>query len=190
MRKVHQTVTRQIPEFMREEYPRFIEFIQQYYRFLDQSTTYDVGDAIDLDTAPDSLIDDFYETYAKGLPTPNNFTKRDFLRHCKEFYSTKGTPASFNFLFRAFFNRDAEISLPSQNIIRASDGQWIQYHSIDAHLVYGDENLIVERLQLDLSNPFGTFSIEVQKVEKVEIKLLRDTKRSAEKRHPWPRSFA
>ena len=158
MRTPHLTFQNQLPEFVREDYPRFVEFIKSYYKYLDALAAYDVGDSLDIDTVSDSLLDQFFNTYAKGLPTPKNFTKREFLRHCKEFYSTKGTAASFNFLFKAFFNKTAEILIPGDEIIRASGGNWQQLHAIEIEVLFGSIDVITDNYELDLSNSHGSYT--------------------------------
>ena len=165
MRLTHQTFSNQIPEFIREGYPLFLEFVKQYYRFLDQGAEFDVGDAMDIDDAPNAMIDQFYNTYARGLPTPVAFSKREFLRYCKEFYSSKGTPDSFNFLFKAFFNQEARISLPGDQMLRLSDGHWQQYCSVDIQVLFGNaSDFIFEGAILDWSNANGHYNPTVKSV--------------------------
>jgi len=52
------------------------------------------------------------------------------IKHLKEFYLSRGSEASFKFLFRALFNKEAELYYPSQQILRVSDGRWKQDVSI------------------------------------------------------------
>lgn len=168
MRLTHQTFQQQIPEFIREEYPSFVEFVRQYYLFLEKSDTYDIGDSLDIDTAPDEIIDKYYATYAQNLPTPQAFSKREFLRYCKEFYHAKGTVASFKFLFKAFFNATADVSLPGDNMLRLSDGKWQQLSSVDANVLFGDiPTHLFEGATLDFSNSNGIYLIDVVKITEI-----------------------
>lgn len=176
MRPTHITVERQIPEFIRESYPLFVEFVQQYYRFLEQSSSYNI--TTDFELANDSLLNEFYNAYAKGLPVPTQMSKKQFLTHCKEYYSSKGTSASFNFLFKAFFGKETIVTYPGDNIIRASDGRWEQYHSIDIELSYQNTtneylNHLYPGASLNLTNENGVYFIKIEKLESLSNNRVR-----------------
>lgn len=50
--------------------------------------------------------------------------ERLLIKIIKQFNITKGTEASYRFLFRLLFNEEIEIFYPNQNILKPSDGKW------------------------------------------------------------------
>ena len=50
----------------------------------------------------------------------------------KDFYQSKGSEKSYEFLFHALFNEDIEIYYPKNHIFRASNNQWTTTKSVRA----------------------------------------------------------
>lgn len=123
-------VKRQIPEHIRNTYPVFVEFVQLYYDFLQQTQAQELESIRDIDTTLDIFIDSFKDELAKSFPVEMTGDKRLILKHLREFYLSRGSEASYKFLFRALFNKEAELFYPSTQILRASDGKWNQDVSI------------------------------------------------------------
>ena len=121
---------RQIPEFIREEYTVFVEFVKAYYAFLDQTQQRNLEDIRSIENTLDEFVLRFKKELSVVFPTDKLANERFILQHIREFYKTRGSVESFQFLFRALFNKDAQIYYPSKQILRASDGSWIQEKSI------------------------------------------------------------
>ena len=129
-------INRQLPEFIREEYPLFQSFLEAYFEFLENKQGSEKNDlttkAKELRTISDvdeSLVDfenNFLETYAQFFPKNTSVTKELLLKNVMPFYLSKGSEKSFKFLFRSLFNQEIEFKRISDNIIRASDGDWIK----------------------------------------------------------------
>jgi len=60
-------VSRQIPEFIREDYPTFVAFVEAYYEYL-QEQGVDLSTARDLDKTLDEFIVEFKKELAHNLP--------------------------------------------------------------------------------------------------------------------------
>jgi len=123
-------VQRQIPEHIRNNYPVFVEFIKLYYDFLQQTQAQDLESIRDIDTTLEEFIDNFKSELSSNFPIDMAQDKPLLLKHLREFYLSRGSEDSFKFLFRALFNKEAELYYPSQQILRVSDGRWTQDVSI------------------------------------------------------------
>lgn len=121
---------RQIPEHIREEYATFVQFVKAYYEFLEQTQQRNLEDIRSLDNTLDEFVFKFKKELSALFPATGLEDERFLLQRIREFYRSRGSEESFKFLFRAFFNKDAEIYYPSKQVLRASSGQWIQEKSI------------------------------------------------------------
>lgn len=153
---------RQIPEYVREEYATFVQFVKAYYEFLEQTQMRDLEDIRSLDNTLDEFVYKFKKELSALFPSSSLEDERFILKRIREFYKARGSEESFKFLFRAFFNKDAEIFYPSKQILRASAGQWIQEKSIFVKANSGKElfdlsgkiiTIIAARKQIDVYSP-------------------------------------
>lgn len=56
--------------------------------------------------------------------------KKQFLKFMKEFYLSKGSEKSYEFLFRTFFNEDISFYYPKLNVFKASNNEWVSDKSL------------------------------------------------------------
>jgi hypothetical protein len=56
--------------------------------------------------------------------------KKQFLKFMKEFYQSKGSKKSYEFIFRALFNEDIDLFYPKTKLFKTSDGDWRQAKSV------------------------------------------------------------
>lgn len=108
-----------IPEFIREEYPTLVTFVEAYYSYLEQLDS--ISSATDIDSAADKFLVNFKNTVARNFDDPNYISVRSFILANKDFFSKKGTEEAFKFFFRAYFNEDIDIIRP--NYLVASGGE-------------------------------------------------------------------
>lgn len=123
-------VQRQIPEHIRTNYPVFVEFVKMYYDFLQQSQSQQLESIRDIDTTLDEFINKFKDELSKNFPLEMAVDKRFILKHLREFYLSRGSESSYNFLFRVLFGKEAELFYPATQMLRVSDGKWKQDVSI------------------------------------------------------------
>lgn len=152
--KTSYLVNTQLPEFVRRDHPLFVEFLENYYKFLEQDggmlytakrfpEFYDIdilkADYLhDIEEGHDTeaenyhvLQDQYYNNFIRYVP---NFSIADLnliLKHSKDFYRSSGSEKSIRFLARILFNKNADIYYPQQNILKASDGKWFVEKSIN-----------------------------------------------------------
>jgi hypothetical protein len=137
-------VSRQIPEFIREDYPTFVAFVEAYYEFL-QTQGVDLSSVKDLDKTLDSFITEFKKELAHNFPNIVS-DERFLLAHIKDQYLAKGSEASYKLLFKLLFAKKVELIYPGTQMLRASDGRWNQEISVFAHVDFGDPLEIVGKL--------------------------------------------
>lgn len=134
-------VSSQLPEFIRDDYPTFIAFVEAYYEYLD-SILLDINTTSNIDTTLDSFIQYFKDEIAVNFPQLN-IDERFLYPKLKELYTSKGTEASYQLLFRLLYNKEVEIFYPSTQMLRVSDGKWNQDTSIFAKIDIGSPDIIV-----------------------------------------------
>lgn len=127
---VSSIVSRQVPEFVRSDYPTFIKFLEKYYEWMEQtgnviSESENLKNSYDVDLASDLYLEQIKKEFLPYFPESLAIDKRTFLKFVNQFYSTKGTPESLKFLFRALFNEEIQIFYPKDDVLKASDGKWI-----------------------------------------------------------------
>lgn len=129
---------RQIPEYIRGEYDLFVKFIKAYYEFLDQTQQRDLEDIRSINKTLDEFVIRFKKELSVLFPTNTLTNERFILERIREFYKARGSKESYQFLFRALFNKEADVFYPSTQILRASDGKWVQEKSIFVSATTGD----------------------------------------------------
>lgn len=135
-------IREQFPNFIRTDYPKLVLFIKAYYEWMEQqgNAGYIISkmDTIfDVDANAEEFYDHFKKTYLASFPemfavnsdgkSPN---KKTLLKKIRDFYGNKGTESAYKFLFRILYDSDLELYYPKTDILKASDGQWIEPRSI------------------------------------------------------------
>ena len=143
-------IREQFPAFMREDYGKLILVIKAYYEWMEQHGN--VGGVIsrldtvyDLDANADQFYEHFKNTYLLSFPemfaqdtSGNKPNKKTLLKKIREFYGSKGTESAYKFLFKILYDSDVEFYYPKTDVIKASDGQWIEPKSVKTTLNNGD----------------------------------------------------
>ena len=134
--KTSTLINRQVPEFIRDEYPTFVAFLEAYYQFLEGtantgitsnnlvSTAKTLRDIRDVDTSLTEFETNFYNTYASLIPLDVQANKALLFKHLVPLYQTKGSDASFKLLFQLLFGVDIDVVLPKNNVLKSSSSKW------------------------------------------------------------------
>lgn len=130
-KKISPLIETQFPAFLREEGPRFVSFLKAYYEYLEQSgnpvdVTRSLIDYQDIDRTVDSFVEYFRREFMLNIPQNVLADKRLLVKHIRDFYRTRGSKFSYDFLFYALFNKQIEIIYPGDFTLRASDGRWVR----------------------------------------------------------------
>jgi len=124
--KVSSVVSRQVPEFIREDNTQFIAFLEAYYEFLEQTEKRNLESTRDIDDTIDSFIQYFRNEVLLHVPLSTLSDKRYLAKQIHELYRSKGTTKSYEFLFRILFNETPQLYFPKTDMLRLSDGKWDQ----------------------------------------------------------------
>lgn len=124
-------ISNQLPDFVRNEYPVFVSFLQKYYEFLDEDNQVNNillnhDNNFDINRTLDTFIPKFKNQYAQNFPITAQIDDRRLIKFIKQFYESKGSEKAIELLFRVLYNERTEIFYPSEQILRASDGIWIE----------------------------------------------------------------
>jgi hypothetical protein len=164
-------VNRQVPEFVREDYPLFISFLEAYYEFLEKEQFYsnsisqknnlieeakNIKNAFDLDESLEKFEENFFNTFASLIPSESVFDKSFFMKNLLPLYRSKGTLKSFELLFRLLFKEEIKVEYPRNNILRASDGKWtieniLRTEPIVTSVYDADPNILTYYLPYELT---------------------------------------
>ena len=134
--KLSKLVKNQFPEFYQEEGENFLAFMEAYYAWMEENDQ--LTDSIrnlesyrDISTTTDDYIDYIYRTLLPSVPKDVVGDKKIMAKYIKEFNQSRGTFASYKLMFRAIYGEDIELSLPADQILKVSDGEW----KVDRYLV-------------------------------------------------------
>jgi hypothetical protein len=130
-KKISSQIDTQFPGFVREEGPQFVAFLKAYFEYMEQSgnainAARSIRDNQDIDRTIDSFVEYFRKQYMLNIPKNVLADKRLLTKHIRDFYRTRGSQESYRFLFRALFNQEIDFYYPGDDILRASDGRWVQ----------------------------------------------------------------
>lgn len=167
-------INRQVPEFVREEYPLFIDFIKAYYEFLEQKQEIKLNDLLnqkeklltlfDVDKSIDEFTTQFFNTFVNYFPKNVATTKEFLIKNVLPLYKAKGSEKSFELLFKILFGADVAIEYPKNNVLIASDGKWQIDHTIkittDISSIYIGDGVTKEFTILNCSCPITNVSFE------------------------------
>ena len=111
-----------LPSFVRSDYPAFEKYIVDYFEFLEEDGNSlqvleewrDNGDP-DNNVSPyvDAILLDLGWTWTGSLTV----SKRLLLKNLREFYLSRGTFRSFEFLFRTLFDETVQIRYPREEML-------------------------------------------------------------------------
>lgn len=124
-------VKSQFPEFYNEEGARFIDFVKQYYVWLEsQNQTLNVSRNLfnirDIDHTNETFINHFKQKYLRGIPLTSSSNTRLLTKHSLDFYKSKGTQNTVELVIRGLFNEEASVYYPGDDIFKSSHGVWVK----------------------------------------------------------------
>ena len=138
-------INRQVPEYVRDDYPLFVSFLEAYYEFLENKQGTEKNDLTtkaknlryvsDVDTSIDDFEDSFFNTFAALIPKEIAVDKAFLIKNLLPLYLAKGSEKSFKLLFRMLFGNELTLTYPRSEVLRASDGKWL----IEKFLKVSDE---------------------------------------------------
>ena len=132
--KTSNLILQQVPEFVRDEYPKFISFLEAYYEFLEEQQGTSKNDLItkakslnnisDINLSLEDFENNFYEKFASLLPRDSEVRKDILFKNLNRLYLSKGSIESYKFLFRLLFNEEVKIIEPKNEVLKPSSSVW------------------------------------------------------------------
>jgi len=135
-------IEEQFPSFMRRDYRKLVLFIKAYYEWMEQRDNPGfvlsrLDTIYDIDRSLEEFYNHFKVTYLDGFPdilatntSGNKPNKNTLLKHIRDFYGNKGTENAYKFLFRVLYDSDVEFYYPKEDVLKTSDGRWVENVSI------------------------------------------------------------
>jgi hypothetical protein len=168
--KVSTVVSKQTPEFVREEHAKFIQFLEAYYEWMELQgnagfTMRNIESARDIDKTVDDFVQYFQKELMVAIPEYVISDKRMLAQRIHDLYRAKGTQQSYELLFRILYDEPAEIYYPKVDLLRSSDGKYDKRTVIKVIENAGDAfNLVGQTItqpaDLDNDIPLATARVE------------------------------
>ena len=162
-------VNKQVPEFVRDDNQKFIDFLKAYYEWLENFYPQQhLEDIRDIDNTVNMFVEYFSREVLQSIPREVISDKRFLAKHIKDLYLSKGTEDSYKFLFRILYNEDAEVYFPKVDMLRVSDGKWSERQLIRVISTTGDaRNLLGQLITQTRIFPNGDIERATARVENV-----------------------
>ena len=190
-KKTSLLVDSQLPEFVRDnpDYQNFSLFLKAYYEWMElanaanssistantknQGVVYaskNLSNYSDIDATIDGFIDYYTNDFLPYFPNDILVDKREAVKFARQLYQSKGTPASYQFLFKILYNSDFDYFNTKDAILKASDGKW--YVAKSLKLSTTDSNFLkISRLKLfgETTKSLATVESSVLAGSKTEV---------------------
>ena len=156
----------ELPKFISEDpqYANFTLFLKAYYEWMEQeNNVLDFSKSLlsymDVDTTTTEFLDYFVNDFMSYFPQDILADKSKVIKIAKQLYQSKGTPASFQFLFRVLYNSDVDFFYTKDAVLKPSSGKWYVPRSLK--LASSDKNfLAISNLRV-----FGNISKSIATIE-------------------------
>jgi hypothetical protein len=135
-----------LPEFIQNDYNKFVTFIEKYYEYMDSdgnpSNLLLNKHYNDIDDLNDAELNKRALELAENFPQILQTDRKSLLKKIKNIYESKGSDRSIKAYFKLLYDEDVEVYYPSKNILRASDGIWIEENSVRATSGFNDYEVL------------------------------------------------
>lgn len=159
-------IPQQLPEFIVQEYPFFVDFVKAYYEWFDNYQIGLIEDLVDVDDSIERFIKHFkYELDSNGVLYNNN--NRLHLRRIKDLYKAKGSEASFDLFFKLVYKKPADVFYPWDKTLKVSDGKWVQDSSFFIKLAVGHPDDIVGK-NIDVYFGDTSYNVFVDRYQEIQ----------------------
>lgn len=149
--RIKQYVPHQFPQVFREDGPNFVEFVKGYYQWLETegkviAESRLLADYRDIDDTSDSLLSHWVKKFMYGMPTEKFGDKRFIQKHILDVYRSKGSVAGLKLLFRILYETEADVYIPSVDMLKTNDGTWKQPRYLEVEYMPHNELMLGQRI--------------------------------------------
>lgn len=127
-------VEKQLPDFVKEDYPTFIRFMEAYYEFLENKLgtqkndlNYKARKLYSISDIDENLVEFeeyFFKTFLELFPRDTLASKSLLIKNSIPLYLSKGNEKSIKYFFRALFDEEVDVRIPRNDVLLASGGNW------------------------------------------------------------------
>jgi len=178
-------IERQFPAIYREDGPELVQFVKEYYKFLettDNQSVYNgrrLHEYRDIDTTLNRFLIFFKNKYLADLPF-NDETIRIVVKNILGLYRRKGTQGGLELFFRLFYNEEIKVYYPSKDVLKPSDSQWrsgkyLQMIPNDGVFTSSQSSLEYSYLDIVGKTIIGAASKARATVDKINLITLNNT---------------
>ena len=167
----------QLPEFVRDEpsYANFVLFLQAYYEWLEENDNVidrskNLLNYKDIDKTTSEFLDYYTNEFLSYFPKEILADEKKVIKIAKELYQSKGTPASYQFLFKVLYGTDVDFFYTKDAVLKASSGKW--YVAKSLKLSSDDPNFLnIQNLRVfgETTKSIATIETSVISGNKIEI---------------------
>ena len=120
------TIPEQFPDHYREDGPDLVEFVKEYYEYLDETNDRNFANLRDIDSTLEGFLKYYKNKYLHNLPFVNQaLDDIPFLvKNIGDLYRSKGTSEALELLFKMFYKTEVETYYPASSILSLSDSKW------------------------------------------------------------------
>ena len=129
--RVSVKVENQLPQFVKQDHPTFVAFLEAYYEYMEQvGKPYEIignlNNYANLGKTTDDFLKHFKKQFGEDIPESvfANANKPFVLKRLRDFYRAKGSEKSFQFFFRLLYNEEVDVYYPSSDLLKTSDGKY------------------------------------------------------------------
>lgn len=152
-------IERQFPAIYREEGRELVELVKAYYRFLEEheaQSTYNIRRIYEyrnVDTTLERMLIFFKNKFMGGLFFDKDV--RFVVKHILDLYRRKGSAEGIELFFKLFFDSEASVYYPSEDLFKPSTSLWktgsfIQLYGVADTKVFSD--IVNKKIFGDKSN--------------------------------------
>lgn len=122
-------IERQFPAIYREEGQELVQFVKEYYKFLETNENQALYNGRrlfeyrDIDQTLERLLIFFKNKYLADLPFDDT-TVRIIVKNILGLYRRKGTSGGLELFFRLFYNEFIKVYYPARDMFKPSDSRW------------------------------------------------------------------
>ena len=166
-------IPQQLPAFIRDDpsYSTFTSFLEAYYEWMEQTNNVidrskNILNYTDIDNTTAEFINYFTQEYLSYFPQEILANKVEVIKIAKQLYESKGTTASYKFLFRILFNSDVSFFFTKEAVLKSSSGIWYVAKNLNVNTT--DQNwLLINNLPLGSLRVFGETTKSFATIENV-----------------------
>lgn len=159
-----------IPDYIRENFPELIKFIEAYFNYLEtsnQSVYYQntLPQQRDLEEQDEMFLKVIEKELGLFVPKEFESSPKEFYNNITDLWRSKGSQESIETFFRLLLKDEIVIRYPWDRVLKPSDGRWLIERKLRVSVISGNGYDFLGR-EIRQVNNFG-----IAKVTKVERKV-------------------